>query len=87
MVDQLHSWGGGEPDDPIAVFERTAESLGVIGTRVGMEVPGYYLHPHHYLRIKQLLAEALVTEATNFILDLTLVKSATELTQVPQLDF
>ena len=28
LVDQLHSWGGGEPDDPIAAFERTAKSLG-----------------------------------------------------------
>ena len=79
LVDQLQTWGGGEPEDPIAALERLAKSLGVMGTRVGMEVPGYYLHPHHYVRVKQLFGESLVTEATNLIHDLTLVKSATEL--------
>jgi Xaa-Pro dipeptidase len=79
LVDELHSWGGGEPDDPIAALERLAKSLGAIGTRVGIEVPGYYLHPHHYVRVKQLFGESLVIEATNLIHDLTLVKSATEL--------
>jgi Xaa-Pro dipeptidase len=44
-----------------------------------MEVPGYYLHPHHYLRIKQLFGERPVTEVPNLIHDLTLVKSATEI--------
>src|SRR6187401_3137901 len=52
LVDQLHTWGGGEPEDPIAALEKLVHSLGIAGTRVGMEVPGYYLHPHHYLRIK-----------------------------------
>ena len=79
LVDELHTWGGGEPDDPIVALARIAESLGAKGSRIGMEVPGYYLHPHHFVRIKQLFGESLVTEATNLIHDLTLVKSATEL--------
>ena len=78
-VDHLQSWGGGEPDDPIAALERLADSLGLKGTRIGMEVPGYYLHPQHYVRIKQLFGDSLVAEATNLIHDLSLVKSATEL--------
>lgn len=82
LVDQLQTWGGGEPEDPIAAFGRLAESLGVTGTRIGMEVPGYYLHPHHYVRIKQFFGESLVAEATNLIHDLTLVKSATELSYI-----
>ncbi len=82
LVDQLWTWGGGEPEDPIAALERVAESLGVTESRIGMEVPGYYLHPHHYVRIKQLLSESLVAEATNLIHDLTLVKSATELSYI-----
>ena len=81
LVDQLHTWGGGEPDDPIAALERLAKSLGMKGTRIGMEVPGYYLHPHHYMRLKQLFGDSLV-EATTLILDLTLVKSATELNYI-----
>lgn len=82
LVDELRTWGGGEPEDPIAALERLADSLGVIGTRVGLEVPGYYLHPHHYCRIKQLFGESCVTEVTNLIHDLTLVKSATELNYI-----
>lgn len=79
LVDELRTWGGGEPEDPIAALAQLAGSLGVKGTRVGMEVPGYYLHPHHYVQIKQLFGESRVVEATNLIHDLTLVKSETEL--------
>ena len=79
LVDQLYTYGGGEPEDPIAALARIAELLGIPGTRIGMEVPGFYLHPHHYVRIKQLFGDSLVAEATNLIHDLTLVKSATEL--------
>ena len=82
LVDELRTWGGGEPQDPIAALERLADSLGMKETRIGMEVPGYYLHPHHYIRIKQLFGESRVTEATNLIHDLTLVKSATELNYI-----
>ncbi len=79
LVDQLHTHGGGEPEDPITALARIAESLGIPGTRLGMEVPGFYLHPQHYVRIKPLFGDSLVAEATNLIHDLTLVKSATEL--------
>ncbi|HTI50140.1 MAG TPA: Xaa-Pro peptidase family protein [Planctomycetaceae bacterium] len=79
LVDEVHSWGGGEPDDPIAALERVARPLGMMGARVGVEVPAFYLHPHHCARIKQLFAAPPVVEATNLIPDLTLVKSATEL--------
>jgi len=81
LVDELYTWGGGEPEDPIAALERLVESVGAKGTCLGMEVPGYYLHPHHYVRIKQLLGDRL-TEATNLIHDLSLVKSPTELSYI-----
>ncbi len=81
LVDELYTWGGGEPEDPIAALERLVESVGVKGTRLGMEVPGYYLHPHHYVRIRQLFGDRL-TEATNLIHDLSLVKSPTELSYI-----
>ena len=77
-VDQIHTFGGGEPEDPIAALEKLLGSLGAMNCRVGMETPGYYLHPHHYVRVKQLFSDP-VTEATTLIHDLTLVKSATEL--------
>jgi Xaa-Pro dipeptidase len=79
LVDELLTWGGGEPEDPIAAFGRLADSLGLRRARVGMEVPAYYLHPHHYVQIKEFLDAALVAEPTNLINDLKLVKSAAEL--------
>jgi Xaa-Pro dipeptidase len=79
LVDRLWTFGGPEPEDPIEVFERLVQSLNLQHARVGMEVPAYYLHPHHYVRIKQMLASALRAEPTNLIHDLTLVKSGVEL--------
>jgi Xaa-Pro dipeptidase len=79
LVDQLWTFGGPEPEDPIDTFERLAQSLDLHRARVGMEVPAYYLHPHHYVRIKQILGDALIAEPTNLVHDLTLVKSTTEL--------
>lgn len=79
IVDEIRTWGGGEPEDPIVTFGRLADDFGLRGARVGMEVPGYYLHPHHYVRLKEFLGAALVAEPTDLIADLKLVKSATEL--------
>lgn len=78
LVDELHTWGGGEPEDPIAALDVVTRSYGLRGTRIGMEVPAFYLHPHHYVRIQQLFGESLI-EATNLIHNLTLVKSPREL--------
>lgn len=79
LVDELHAWGGGEPDDPIEALSILAKRYGLSGTRMGMEVPGFYLHPHHYVRIQQFFGNDFVAEATNLIHDLTLVKSPREL--------
>lgn len=79
LVDELHTWGGGEPEDSIAALDVVARSLGLPGSRIGMEVPAFYLHPHHYVRLKQLFGASLVAEATNLIHELTLVKSPREL--------
>lgn len=79
LVDDLSTWGGGEPDDPVAAFERLAERSQLRRARVGMEVPAYYLHPHHYVRIRDFLGSALVAEPSHLVHDLTLVKSPAEL--------
>ena len=84
LVDQLWTWGGNEPEDPITAFERLAESLDLPRARIGMEVPAYYLHPHDYVRLKEFLGSALVAEPTNLVHNLTLVKSATELDYIRQ---
>ncbi|MGE5201253.1 MAG: M24 family metallopeptidase [Acidobacteriota bacterium] len=79
LVDEVVGWGGSEPEDPIDVFQRLAERLGLRKARVGMEVPAYYLHPHHYARIKSMLGDALVSEPSTLIHDLKLVKSPNEI--------
>ena len=79
LVDQVVTFGGGENEDPVAAFEKLANAHGLLRARVGMEVPAYYLHPHHYLRLRSLLGSALVAEPSNLVHDLKLVKSAAEL--------
>ena len=79
LVDEVHTWGGPEPEDPVAVFGHLAGSLGLPRSRVGMEVPAYYLHAHHYTRLRDMLGEALKAEPTNLVHDLKLVKSPREL--------
>jgi Xaa-Pro dipeptidase len=78
LVDELHTFGGCEPEDPISVFKKVATSLQLNQRRVGIEVPAYYLHPHDYLQIRQILGDGIVQEPTNLIHDLKLVKSAQE---------
>jgi Xaa-Pro dipeptidase len=77
-VDEVVGWGGGIVEDPVAVFAKHARRLGLLDKRVGIEVPAYYLHPHHYVQLKDLLGSALAAEATNLIHDLKLVKSPAE---------
>lgn len=78
LVDVIETYGGGENEDPIPHFLRVAERCGALRGRIGMEVPAYYLHPHHYVRLREALGSGIV-EATTLIHDLTLVKSPAEL--------
>ena len=82
VFGNLTTWGGPEPEDPIAVFEALAERLRLRSAKVGLEVPAYYLHPHHYLRLKHVLGEALVAEPATLVADLKLVKSPQELAYI-----
>lgn len=81
-VDHLETWGGGEPGDPIAALKQLATSLGGLAGTIGMEVPAYYLHPHHYVQLCDVLGARLVAEPTNLIHDLKLVKSPAELAYI-----
>lgn len=84
VLTEIHGWGGPEPEDPVEAFARLARDLGLLSQRVGMEVPAYYLHPHHYLRLRDLFGAALVAEPSNLIHDLKAVKSPAELALVRQ---
>ncbi len=82
LADEVIGWGGGEPEDPIDAFAAVAARFGLRGTRVGLEMPSYYLHPHQYLRLRDLLGAALVAEPSNLIAALKQVKSPREIALV-----
>lgn len=82
IIDEAIPWGGPEPEDPIEAFADLARGRGLLSARIGMEVPGYYLHPQQYTRLKTLLGAALVAEPTNLIHDLKAAKSPAELAYV-----
>ncbi|RWI08687.1 MAG: aminopeptidase P family protein [Mesorhizobium sp.] len=82
LCDRLETWGGVEPGDPLMAFASLIERERLAGLRVGMEVPAYYLHPHAYVRVKELLGQAIVDEPCNIISGLRSVKSPAELAYV-----
>jgi Xaa-Pro dipeptidase len=79
MADAVRSYNGREPEDPMEAFAAFARDLKLTSARVGMEVPSYYLHPHHYLKLKDILGAALVAEPNGLINGLKLSKSPQEL--------
>jgi Xaa-Pro dipeptidase len=82
LVDEVRAWGGGEIEDPLLAFQRMLEAHGVTGSRIGMEVPAYYLHPYDYIKVKEFLGSDLVAEPSTLIHDLKIVKSPTEITYI-----
>lgn len=79
LVDEIIPYGGGEPDDPMAAFAEVARRHGLPGTRVGLDVPAFYLHPHHYVRLKTWLGTSLAEEVPGLVHELALVKSLREI--------
>jgi Xaa-Pro dipeptidase len=82
LVDAVHGYGGAENEDPLPRFAALADDLGLRKGRVWLEVPPYYLHPLHYMRLKEWLGDALVSESATPLLDLTLVKSPAEIAYI-----
>jgi Xaa-Pro dipeptidase len=79
IAEEFRFYGGGEPEDPMQAFARFADELGLRGARVGMEVPGGYLQPPHYVALKALLGDALVQDGSGLVSALRAVKSPAEL--------
>jgi len=79
LVDELVCWGGAAGGEPVESFVGLARSMHLAdGRSVGMEVPAYYLHPHHYVRLKAALQIAAEGEQPNLVHELRMVKSANE---------
>jgi Xaa-Pro dipeptidase len=79
MVDEVRGYNGREPEDPMQAFSTFADELGLKKARVGMEVPSWYLNAHQYVRVKEILGDALVAEPSNLVHSLKLVKSPREI--------
>jgi Xaa-Pro dipeptidase len=82
MADTVRTYNGAEPEDPMHAFRAFADDLGLRRGRVGMEVPAYYLHAHHYQALKAMLGEALVAEPNGLVAGLKQVKSDAEISYV-----
>ncbi len=78
-VPEVAGWGGGIVEDPIAALAGLARRHGLLGRRIGLEVPAYYLHPYHHAGLVELFGAARVVDATRLVGDLRLVKSPAEL--------
>ena len=78
-ADEIVTYGGGEPADPMAHFQQFAQSRGLLNARVGMEVPGFYLSVPHYAQVKKILGGALVAEPNGLIGGLRVIKSPQEI--------
>lgn len=79
FVDEIRTFAGPEPSDPIELLRDTLNEFSLSHQRIGLEVPAFYLHPHHYVRILDLLGDNLKTEQTTLIHSLKAVKSSKEI--------
>ena len=82
MAEAVRSYGGGEPEDPMPAFRALLDELGVRQRRVGMEVPGAYLHPAHDAALRAMLGPALVQAPCTVLATLRAVKSPAEIAYV-----
>ena len=82
MAEDFRFYGGGEPADPMRAFAQFAADLGLRNARVGIEVPGGYLQPGHYVALKALLGDALAQDGSGLVSALRAVKSPAELAYV-----
>jgi Xaa-Pro aminopeptidase len=69
-------------DDPIDILKSTLQEKGYLNRRIGLEVPKTYLSVHEYLKIKDILGDALVAEPTRLVEELKFVKSPAELAYI-----
>lgn len=79
LADEIVTYGGGEPADPMEFFGEFVTKRGFLGSRIGMEVPNFYLSVPHYLGVKKILGEALVSENNSLLGQLRSIKSPEEI--------
>jgi Xaa-Pro aminopeptidase len=82
IADEIRTYGGAEPEDPMQAFAAFVDELGLHHACLGMEVPGGYLQPNHYVQLKSLLGDALVQEPCNLLSTLRAIKSPAEIAYI-----
>lgn len=82
LASVVRGWGGKGIEDPMVKVKAIMQEKGYLNRRVGLEVPGYYLHPHQYLKFKEILGDSLAKEATLLIEELKFVKSPAEIAYI-----
>jgi Xaa-Pro aminopeptidase len=82
ICDEVRGWGGRKSEDPVAVMAAILAEKGLLGRRIGLELPPYYLSVPNYLKVVAALAGSEVSDETLLIERLKYVKSAAELAYV-----
>jgi len=82
LIDDIRPYGGREPENPIDVVGAILNEKGYLSLRIGMEAPPYYLSPHEYNQLNDLLGKAKVCEPNNLIQDIKLVRSESEIAYI-----
>ncbi len=82
LADDVRGFGEPADEDWMTVVKQIMDDKKYHGQRIGLEVPDYYLHAHDYQRLKSLLGDALVMDATDLVGSIKLIKSPAEIAYV-----
>lgn len=82
LATDVRGWGGRRFEDPVDVFRRIMAEKGLLNARIGLEMPPYYLSVHNYLKLKDVLSGATVTDETSLVERLKFVKSPAEIAYI-----
>lgn len=82
ICEEVRGWGGRKYEDPVAVMKGIVAEKGLLGARIGIELPPYYLSVHNYLKVVAALPDAKISDQTLLIERLKFVKSPAELVYI-----
>ena len=87
LADEVQGWaswgyGAQRAEDPMEAVARLLRERGLLGRRIGLEVPPYYVTAHQYVQLKEILGDSLVKEATRLVSEVKMVKSPAELAYI-----
>lgn len=82
LADEVHGWGGREPEDAVEVLGGIMRERGMLTRRIGLEVPLYYLSVQDHAKLRDLLGHTEAADATRLVEDLKLVKSPAEIAYI-----